>query len=84
MHLAPSRIAMGCPTHAATGITGWPIHCANDMVMKPTSVSEIDFFSLISFGPTGLMSFKEKGKAEQAGEKIDGAKDELDDATDAK
>ena len=56
--------------------------------MKKTNILKLAFFSLISCGPVGLVSCKEKGEAEQAGEQIDEAieevKDEVDDATDAK
>jgi len=54
--------------------------------MKKSNVFKIAFFSLISFGPIGLISCKEKGPAEKAGENVDEAveevKDEVDDATD--
>ena len=56
--------------------------------MKTYTVFKMIFFSLISFGPIGLASCKEKGEAEKVREKIDEAvedvKDELSDATDAK
>ncbi|YCM43653.1 hypothetical protein V2O64_20315 [Verrucomicrobiaceae bacterium 227] len=56
--------------------------------MKTTNAFKLLFLSLISFGPIGLVSCEEKGKAEKAGEKVDEAieevKDEVDDATDAR
>lgn len=68
------------------GIGPWPVYCDEKVVMKKSNVFKIAFFSLISFGPIGLISCKEKGPAEKAGENVDEAveevKDEVDDATD--